>query len=159
MSSHCVTDKPNSLIRCSVFSSRKTLLRGWLTEIWVGQESSRSTTVKRAVRNSTRSRTVELNQKKLEVRSEACNLCNVVTETFGVLSLFGVMHYCNYSKINIVVINCNSAWRIPNKSHVKSGTYKIFVVVLLENTWQYVPDMPTIILHRFVNISWKPGSL
>jgi hypothetical protein len=37
---------------------------------------------------STRSRTAQLSQKP-EDRSEVCNSCSVVTETFGVLSLFG----------------------------------------------------------------------
>jgi hypothetical protein len=49
---------------------------------------------------------------KPEVRSEVCNLCSVVTEAFGVLSLCGVTHYYSYSKIKSVIINCNSAWRI-----------------------------------------------
>jgi hypothetical protein len=64
---------------------------------------------------------------KPEVRSEVCNLCSVVTETFGVLPFFGVTHCYSYSEIKSVVINCNSAWRIPNKSSVKSRTHKLFV--------------------------------
>jgi protein-arginine kinase activator protein McsA len=45
---------------------------------------------------------------KPEVRSEVCNLCSTVTETFGVLSLFGVTHCYSYSKIKSVIIKCNS---------------------------------------------------
>jgi hypothetical protein len=40
---------------------------------------------KQEVRGAEQSRAVQLNQKKPEVRSEVCNLCSVVTETFGVL--------------------------------------------------------------------------
>jgi hypothetical protein len=65
-----------------------------------------------------------LNQKKPEVGREVCNLCSVVTETFGVLSLFRVMHCYSYSKIKGVIINCNSAWRI-----FKSRTHKLFVAL------------------------------
>jgi hypothetical protein len=61
-----------------------------------------------------------------EARSEVCNSCSVVTETFGVLSLFGVTHCYSYSKIKSVIINCNSAWRISNQSSVKSRTHKLF---------------------------------
>jgi hypothetical protein len=52
---------------------------------------------------------VQLNQKKPDVRSEVCNLCSVVTETFGILPLFRVMQCYGYSKIENVIINCNSA--------------------------------------------------
>jgi hypothetical protein len=76
--------------------------------------------------SSTRSRTVQLNWKKPEVRSE---VCGVVTETFGVLSLFGVMQCYSYSKIKSVIINCNSAWRIPNKSSIKYRTHKLYVAL------------------------------
>jgi hypothetical protein len=74
-------------------------------------------------------RTVQLNQKKPEVRSEVYNLCSVVTETVGVLSLFGVTQCYSNSKIKSVIINCNSAWRISNKSSVKSRTHKLFVAL------------------------------
>jgi hypothetical protein len=50
-----------------------------------------------------------------EVRSEVCNLRCVDTETFGVLSVFGVTQCYGCSKIKGVIINCNSAWRIFNK--------------------------------------------
>jgi hypothetical protein len=46
-----------------------------------------------------------------------------------VLSLFRVTQCYSYSKINSVIINCNSAWRIPNKSSVKSRTHKLFVAL------------------------------
>jgi hypothetical protein len=52
---------------------------------------------------------VQLSHKKPEVRSEVCNFCSV-TETIGVLSLFGVTHCYSYSKIKSVIINYNSAW-------------------------------------------------
>jgi protein-arginine kinase activator protein McsA len=78
------------------------------------------------------SRAVQLNQKKPEVRSEVCNLCSVVTETFGVLSLFGVTQCYSYSEIKSVIINCNSAWQIPNKSSIKSRTHKIICRVTRE---------------------------
>jgi hypothetical protein len=64
-----------------------------------------------------------------EVRSEVCNLCSVVTETFGVLSLFGVTQCYSYSKIKSVIINCNSDWRMPNKSSVISRTHELFVAL------------------------------
>jgi protein-arginine kinase activator protein McsA len=81
------------------------------------------------VRGAEQSRAVQLNQKKPQVRSEVCNFCSVVTETFGVQSLFGVTQCYNYSKIKSVIINCNSAWRIPNKSSDKSITHKLFVAL------------------------------
>jgi hypothetical protein len=43
---------------------------------------------------------VQLSQKKPEARSEVGNLCSVVTEAFGMLSLFRVMHCYSYSNIN-----------------------------------------------------------
>jgi hypothetical protein len=43
--------------------------------------------------------------------------------------LFGVTQYYSYSKIKIFIINCNSSWRIPNKSSVKSRTHKLFVAL------------------------------
>jgi hypothetical protein len=61
--------------------------------------------------------------RKTEVRSGVCNLCSEATETFGVLSLFRVMHCYSYSKIKSIIINCNSAWQIYNKSSVKSRTH------------------------------------
>jgi hypothetical protein len=48
--------------------------------------------------------TVQINQKKPEVRSKVCNLCSVIRETFGVLALFGVMQCDSYSKIKGVII-------------------------------------------------------
>jgi hypothetical protein len=42
-----------------------------------------------------------------------------------VSSLFGVTQCYSYSKIKCVIINRNSAWRIPNKSSVKSRTHKL----------------------------------
>jgi hypothetical protein len=86
-------------------------------------------TQRETVRKKSRSRTVQLNQKKPEVRSEVCNLYSVVTETFGVLSLFGVTQCYSYNKIKSVIINCNSTWQIPNKSSVKSRTHKLFVTL------------------------------
>jgi hypothetical protein len=62
-------------------------------------------------------------------RKEVCNLCSVVTETFGVLSLFRAMQCYGYSKIKSVIINFNSTWRIPNKSSVRSRTHKLFVAL------------------------------
>jgi hypothetical protein len=73
---------------------------------------------------------------KPEVRSEVCNLSSVVTETFGVLSLFGVVQCYSYSKTKIVIVNCNSAWSIPTKSSVKSGIHPYCRVSTL-NTLQY----------------------
>jgi hypothetical protein len=70
-----------------------------------------------------------LNQKKPEVRSEVCNLCSVVTETFGVLLLFGVPQCYSYGKIKSVIINCSSAGQMPNKPSVKSRTHKLFVAL------------------------------
>jgi hypothetical protein len=52
-----------------------------------------------------------------------------LTETFGMLSLFRVMQCYSYSKIIGVIINCNSAWRIPNKSSVKSRTHNLFAAL------------------------------
>jgi hypothetical protein len=39
------------------------------------------------------------------------------------------MQCCGYSKIKIVIICCNSAWPIPNKSSVKPRTHKLFVAL------------------------------
>jgi hypothetical protein len=49
-------------------------------------------------------------------RKEVRNLYSVVTEIVGVLSLFGVTQCYSYRMIKGVIINCNSAWRISNKS-------------------------------------------
>jgi hypothetical protein len=43
-----------------------------------------------------------------------------------VLALFGVTHCCGYSKIESVIINCNSTWLIASKSSVKSRTHNLF---------------------------------
>jgi hypothetical protein len=51
------------------------------------------------------------------------------TESFGVLSLFGVTQCYSYSKIKSVRINYNSAWRTPNKPSVKSRTHALFVAL------------------------------
>jgi hypothetical protein len=83
--------------RCSLLSRQRILLRGWLTEL---------TGIYRQTADDTRSRTV-------------------ITESFGVLSLCGVTHCYSYSKIESVIINCSSAWRITNKSSVKSRTHKL----------------------------------
>jgi hypothetical protein len=74
-------------------------------------------------------RSVQLNQKKPEVRSEVCNLRSVAIETSEVLSLFGVTQCYSFSKIKSVIIDSNSAWRIPNKSSAKTRTHKLFVAL------------------------------
>jgi hypothetical protein len=105
-------DKLSPLIRCSLFTRRRTLLRGWLTEI---SDSKK----KHEEQNSTL---------KPEVRSEVCNLCRVVIETLGVLLLFGVTQCYSHSKIKSVIINCNSTWCISNKSSNKIRNPLITVV-------------------------------
>jgi hypothetical protein len=97
--------------------------------IQFAKDSLKEMQAQRQYERSARSRTVQLNQKKPEVRSEVCNLCSVVTETYVVLSFFGITQCCSYSKIKGVLINCNSAWRIPNKSSVNSRTHKLFVAL------------------------------
>jgi hypothetical protein len=94
---------------------------------------------------------------KPEVRSEVCNLCSVVTETFGVLSLFGVMHCCGYSKIGSVIMNCNYTWWISNKPNFQIQNPQ--VVALPDNMQQYVAlfcNFPhcqmTIRTHSFMNL-------
>jgi hypothetical protein len=74
-----------------------------------------------------------------EARSEVCNLCSVVTGTFGMLSLFGVMQCYSYSKIKSVTINCNFAWRISNKSNVRSRIHKLFVMLPGKHATIFIP--------------------
>jgi hypothetical protein len=105
-----VTDKPNCSIKCSLLSSRRTTLRGLLVDCRPARKK---------YEDQNRRVKKEKSQKTSEVRSEIYNLCSVVTETFGVLSLFGVMQCYSYSKIEGVMINCSSTWRIPNKSSGK----------------------------------------
>jgi hypothetical protein len=88
-----------------------------------------SGTERERVRKKSEEQNGTVNQTKPEVRSEVCNLCSVVTETFGVLSLFRVTQCYSYSKIKSVIINCNSAWQMPNKSSVKSRIHKLFVAL------------------------------
>jgi hypothetical protein len=104
----------NLLTRCFLLSSRRTLLRGWLTELI---DRCRCIDSKKEVRGPE------------QYKSEICNLCSVVTETFGVLSLFRDTQCCSYSKIKSVIINCNASRQISNKSSVKSRTHKLFVVL------------------------------
>jgi hypothetical protein len=55
------------------------------------------------------------------------------TATFGVLSLFGGTQGYGYSKTESVIINCNSAWRICNKSGVRFRTHKLFVTLPIKH--------------------------
>jgi hypothetical protein len=101
---------------------------------------------------------VQLNQKKPEVRSEVCNLCSVVTETFGVLSSFRVTQCYSYSKIKSVIINCNSSWRISNKSSVKSRTHKLFVALPSKHaTVLYLIDTFLVLSVRFDRFYTEEG--
>jgi hypothetical protein len=70
-------------------------------------------------------------RKKYE--EQKSNLRSVVTETSGVLPLFGVRHCYSCSKINSVIINCSSARRIPNKPGVKCRTQKLFVALPIKH--------------------------
>jgi hypothetical protein len=46
-------------------------------------------------------------------------------------------HCYSYSEIKSVMINCNSAWRIPNKTSVKSRTHKLYVALTGKHTTIY----------------------
>jgi protein-arginine kinase activator protein McsA len=98
------TEELNCWERCSQFIWRRTIVKEWLEQF-------------RQIHN----------EEETVNRKEVCNLCTVVTEIFEVLSLFGVTQCYSYSKIKSSTINCNSAWRISNKSSVKSRTHKLFV--------------------------------
>jgi hypothetical protein len=105
-------------MRCSLLGLAKDCLKGVADRVYRQMQTQRETVRKKyEEQNST------------EDRSEVCNLCSVVTETFGVLSLFVVTQCYSYSKIKSVIINCNFTWRIPNKSSIKSRTYTLFVVL------------------------------
>jgi hypothetical protein len=98
------TDKPNCTIRCSLLSWRRTVLKGLLESTRHGvrvTEDSEGTT------SEDQNSTFKKEKKPEEVGSEVFHLCCVVTETFGVLSLFGVTHCYSYRKIGSVVINCS----------------------------------------------------
>jgi hypothetical protein len=62
--------------------------------------------------------------KAVKTDTDSLRTIKEVPDTFGVLSLFRV------------IINCNSARRISNKSSVRSRTHKLFVA-LPGNTPQY----------------------
>jgi hypothetical protein len=96
---------------------------------------------------------VQLNQKNPEVRSEICNICSVrvVTESFGVLSLFRVKYCYSYSKNKNVTINCNSACRIPHKSSVISRTQKL-LTRYQGNTRQYWWKFRCLCKNRWSNL-------
>jgi hypothetical protein len=68
--------------------------------------------------------------------------------------LFGVTQCYSYSKIKGVIINCYSAWRISNKSSVKSRTQN-YLSRYQGNTRQYEISTSTVYYKKKIIVQKK----